>query len=114
MTDEQKQEFTRRITNANKTEMIVILLEMVLAYTKDAEKALENQDAESFKTEIGRAKNCVMELQNSVNLGNDLAMNYFEIIKNLRNEIDSFKSSMKEDLLSSDSWDFKKNKGLKK
>lgn len=36
------------------------------------------------------------------------------MIKNLRNEIDSFKSSMKEDLLSSDSWDFKKNKGLKK
>lgn len=87
MTDEQKQEFTRRITNANKTEMIVILLEMVLAYTKDAEKALENQDAESFKTEIGRAKNCVMELQNSVNLGNDLAMNYFEIYLFLRREL---------------------------
>ena len=79
MTDEQKQQFTRRITNANKTELIVILLEMVLTYTEDAKKALDNQDTELLKKEISRAKNCLKELQNSVNFENDLAMNYFQI-----------------------------------
>lgn len=87
MTDEQKQQFTRRITNANKTEMIVILLEMVLTYTEDAKKALENQDKELLVKEISRAKNCLKELQNSVNLENDLAMNYFEIYLFLRREL---------------------------
>ena len=87
MTGEQKQQFTRRITNANKTEMIVILLEMVLTYTEDAKKALENQDKELLVKEISRAKNCLKELQNSVNLENDLAMNYFEIYLFLRREL---------------------------
>lgn len=87
MTDEQKQQFTRRITNANKTEMIVILLEMVLTYTEDAKKALDNRDTELLKKEIGRAKNCLKELQNSINFENDLAMNYFEIYLFLRREL---------------------------
>ena len=87
MTDEQKQQFTRRITNANKTEMIVILLEMILTYTKDAEKALDNQDAEVFRREIDRAKKCLKELQNSLNFENALAMNYFEIYLFLRREL---------------------------
>lgn len=87
MTDEQKQQFTRRITNANRTEMIVILLEMVLTYTKDAGKSLDKQDMESFKREIDRAKVCLKELQNSVNFDNELGMNYFEIYLFLRREL---------------------------
>ena len=87
MTDEQKQQFTRRITNANKTEMIVILLEMVLIYTQDAKKALDKQDRETMQTEIGRAKNCLKELQNSVNFENNLAIKYFEIYLFLRREL---------------------------
>ena len=87
MTDEQKQQFTRRITNANRTEMIVILLEMVLTYTEDAKKALENQDAELLQKETSRAKNCLKELQNSIHFENDLAMKYFEIYLFLRREL---------------------------
>lgn len=87
MTDEQKQQFTRRISNANKTEMIVILYEMVLIYVNDAKKALEKQDMESCEAEIRRAKACLIELQNSVNPENELGMNYFEIYLFLRREL---------------------------
>lgn len=87
MTDEQKQQFTRRISNANKTEMIVILYEMVLTYVEDARKALEKQDLDGSRKEIQRAKACVKELQNSVNLENNIAMNYFEIYLFLRREL---------------------------
>lgn len=87
MTDEQKQQFTRRITNANKTEMIVILYEMVLTYTEDAKKALDAQKMDAFHQEINRAKMCLKELQNSVNPENELAMNYFEIYLFLRREL---------------------------
>lgn len=87
MTDEQKQLFTRRITNANKTEMIVILYEMVLIYVKDAGKALDIQDTESFHKEIKNAKACLKELQNSLNFENETAMNYFEVYLFLRREL---------------------------
>lgn len=87
MTDEQKQEFTRKISNANKTSMIVILYEMVLVYVEDAKKALKAQDRESMHREIQRAKACMKELQNSLNFENNLAMNYFEIYLYLRREL---------------------------
>lgn len=39
MTREQKQGFTLRITQANPTQMIVILYEMTLCYVRDAKTA---------------------------------------------------------------------------
>lgn len=87
MTDEKKQDFTRRISNANKTEMIVILYEMVLSYTEDAKKALEDAEKEEFQKAIQRAKACLIELQNSLNHESDIAMNYFEIYLFLRREL---------------------------
>ena len=36
MTDEMKQDFTRRITAANRTEMVVITYEIALEYLKEA------------------------------------------------------------------------------
>jgi len=87
MTDEQKQQFTRKISNANKTAMIVILYEMILVYMEDAKQALEIRDMEIFHQEIKRAKACIKELQNSLNFENSLAMNYFEIYLYLRREL---------------------------
>lgn len=87
MTDEKKQSFTRRIANANKTEMIVVLYEMILAYAEDAKKALEEKEEEEFQKAVQRAKACVVELQNSLNLENAIAMNYFEVYLFLRREL---------------------------
>lgn len=36
MTKEMKQIFTRRITHANRTQLVVILYDMILTYLKDA------------------------------------------------------------------------------
>ena len=44
MKKEQKQEFTLRITRANKTQMIVILYDMVLVYLEDSLEAFEKED----------------------------------------------------------------------
>ena len=41
MTREMKQEFTLRITQANKTQLITILYEMVLLYIDEAQEARE-------------------------------------------------------------------------
>ncbi len=41
MTREMKQIFTRRITQANSTQLVVILYDMILTYLKDAADAYD-------------------------------------------------------------------------
>lgn len=67
MTADNMQVFTRRIANANKTEMMVILYDIALTYIEDAEKALENGDKKDFRLQVVRIKNTMRELMNSVN-----------------------------------------------
>ena len=57
MTDQRKKEFSLRITQANKTELIVILYEMYLDYLGEAEE--EAQDRKSFREAIRKARNCL-------------------------------------------------------
>ena len=48
MTQEQKQKYTRKITQANKTQLITILYEMVLDYLQDARAAYEQDDLSEY------------------------------------------------------------------
>ncbi len=73
MTKECKQQFTLRITQANKTEMIVILYEMFLIYTGDAKESLKAEDITEFRENIRKAKGCMDELIHSLNLEYELA-----------------------------------------
>ena len=79
MTLEKKQEYTLKITQANKTQMITILYEMVTDYLSEA---IQNMEA-GEKDEAGRcltaAQNCIDELIHSVNHEYELGRNLFEI-----------------------------------
>ena len=65
MTKECKQQFTLRITQANSTQLIVILYEMILCYLEDAEVA---QNREELKEAVRKARCCVNELIQSLHL----------------------------------------------
>lgn len=73
MTKECKQQFTLRITQANKTEMIVILYEMLLVYLKDAEEALERNQIAEFREALRKVRGCLGELVSSLNMDYSLA-----------------------------------------
>ena len=73
MKKEQKQEFTLRITRANKTQMIVILYDMVLVYLEDSLEAFEKEDYVTYKWNIERAKDCIDELIQSLHMEYELA-----------------------------------------
>ena len=73
MRKEKKQEFTLRITKANKTQMIVILYDMVLEYLKDSLESLEKEEIKEFKWNIERAKDCLDELLDSLNYQYEIA-----------------------------------------
>ena len=68
MTRERKQEFTLRISQANPTEMVVILYEMLLCYIGDGAEALERKNDEELHEALRKAKGCLGELMNSLNL----------------------------------------------
>lgn len=52
MTKEMKQIFTRRITQANRTQLVVILYDMILTYLKDAATAQEIGCGQEFKKDM--------------------------------------------------------------
>lgn len=73
MKKEKKQEFTLRITRANRTQMVVILYDMVLVYLEDALEAFENKNFKEFKWNIERGKDCIDELLNSLHMEYEIA-----------------------------------------
>ena len=79
MTKELKQEFTLRITQANKTQLITILYEMVLLYLEEAKAALDADDKTTYKAVIRKIRGCMDELTASLHLEYELAQNLLEI-----------------------------------
>lgn len=80
MTRDKIQEFTLKISKANKTEMIAILYDMGIQYLEDAKKALQtDNNKELFRTEISRARNVISELMASVNPSMDLGFNFISL-----------------------------------
>lgn len=65
MTNECKQQFTLRITQANPTELVVILYEMLLCYLEEAEKSPNKTE---LWEALRKARGCINELMNSLNM----------------------------------------------
>lgn len=66
MTEQKKEEFTQRIAAANKTEMVVIVMDIALSYMDDAAAAIGG-DASGFDTAIAKARKCIDDLINALN-----------------------------------------------
>lgn len=79
MTRENKQMFTRRITQANRTQLVVIVYEMLLVYLEDAEKAHELENKEEFVRNLELARECISQMRTSLNFEYELSKNLFAI-----------------------------------
>ncbi|MBD5516561.1 MAG: flagellar protein FliS [Lachnospiraceae bacterium] len=79
MTKELKQEYTLRITQANKTQLITILYEMVLLYVDEAQEALDAGEKMEYKSAIRKIRGCIDELTASLNLDYELAHNLLQL-----------------------------------
>ena len=79
MTAELKQEYTLRITQANKTQLITILYEMVLLYIDEAENVLDTGNKAGFKSTVRKIHGCMDELTASLNLEYELAQNFLQL-----------------------------------
>lgn len=87
MTNELKQEFTLKISQANKTQMIAILYELLLHYVGEANEAFEKEDRRQCRLAIKRARNCVNELMASLNFEYELAVNFLQLYLYVNREL---------------------------
>lgn len=79
MTRELKQQYTLRITQANKTELVVILYEMLLIYLEESVSAHENKDRAGFRDGIRKARGCLKELMESLHFEYEPAMSLWRL-----------------------------------
>jgi flagellar protein FliS len=79
MTRECKQQFTLRITQANSTELIVILYEMLLCYLDEAEEALRAEDDAALGEAVRKGRGCLNELMQSLHMEYELAGNLMQL-----------------------------------
>ena len=79
MTDELKKEFTLKITQANATELIVILYDMILVYIKEAGEFWETDNREEYIRSLQKIRNCIGELMDSLNLEYEMARNMYSL-----------------------------------
>ena len=79
MTKELKQQFTLKITQANKSQLVVILYEMLLAYLEEAREAYEKDDRNNFREGIRKSRGCLNELMASLHFEYEPAMNLLQL-----------------------------------
>lgn len=79
MTKEMKQIFTRRITQANRTQLVVIVYDMLLTYLDDARKAYSVDNMYEFVSDLESARKCISELRSSLNFEYELSKSLFSI-----------------------------------
>lgn len=79
MTKEQKQQFTLRITQANSTELVVILYEMLLCYLEEGKQAIRTADKVQLHEAARKARGCLNELIQSLNRNYEIAGNLLQL-----------------------------------
>lgn len=73
MTDAKKQEFTLRISQANKSQLVVILYELFFFYIEEAEASYAEGNLTDYKGELEKAHDCLNELIGSLNPEQELS-----------------------------------------
>jgi flagellar protein FliS len=79
MTNETKQAFTRRITKANRTQLVVVVYDMLLEYIKDAKDAKAIGDLQEFGRSLELARGCISDLRQNLNFNYEPSRNLFSI-----------------------------------
>ena len=73
MKDSLKQEFTRRLSQCNSGEMIIIMYDIVFAYMEEAKDAHAENSYEEYKAAIKKSQGAIDTLIGALDLKYDLA-----------------------------------------
>lgn len=87
MTNESVQNYTRRITDANPTEIIAVVFEIAEVYLDDSIMAYKNDDMQTFDLGIEKAIKCINDLIEALDLQYDIANQLMNIYMFLSKEL---------------------------
>ncbi|GHU43131.1 hypothetical protein FACS1894111_08210 [Clostridia bacterium] len=74
-----QQEFTRRISNANKSGMILIVYDIFLAYAVEIRGAYTNGEHDAFLTSVQKAQAVILELKDSLDFSYPIALELYRL-----------------------------------
>lgn len=77
MTQEKKQEFTRRLSCCNRGEMIVIIYDILFAYLDDGIQAKEAGNYEDFKKAVGLSQQVICRLMDDLDFSYEISNSLF-------------------------------------
>ena len=101
MTAEQKKEFTRKISQANTAELIVILYDIALVYVNDAILFMEKEDLANARIQADFAKKCIEEMIHNLHFEYEIAKNLHQIYLSMKKSIrEGIMDEKKEQLIS--------------
>lgn len=79
MTQEKKQEFTRRLSCCNRGEMIVIMYDILMSYLDEALEAQEKESYEEFRSAVGKAEQVVQRLKEDLDFTYPIASELYPL-----------------------------------
>ncbi len=85
MTKSEINEYAMRISQASRSELIVIMYEVAIKYIDDGIKALADGDAEEFRHDIKKAKSFVNELASVLDLKYPVSKNLLSLYTYMNN-----------------------------
>lgn len=101
MTRERIQEYTRRITNASSTELVVIMYDIVLADMDIAKKAIDSGNKDEFHAELKDANRFMTELMGSLDFKIPVSYNLMSLYMYVHRTIVKADAGCKKELLDS-------------
>ena len=87
MENSLRQEFTRRISQCNRGELIVIMYDIVFAYIDDAKLAFEKGEYEAYKSAIKKAQSTIESLINSLDFKYEISKELHRLYVYSRNSL---------------------------
>lgn len=77
MTQEKKQEFTRRLSCCNRGEMVVIIYDILFTYLEDGIQAKEAGNYQDFKKAVGLAQQVICRLMDDLDFSYEISGSLF-------------------------------------
>lgn len=81
MDKSKKQEFTMRMTQANRTQLIVVIYDLFLEYMKDAREAVDREDIHDFRQAVSYAQPVISELISVLDFKYPISKELFRVYK---------------------------------
>lgn len=82
-----KQEFTRRLSQCNKGELIIITYDILFAYLEEAKSAYAKHDHEAYKIAVRKAQASIDTLNQSLNYQYELSRNLHQLYVYTKNTL---------------------------